>query len=98
MPGSESGDEEDDFFNISADLVELPVIKQAGPSNLDFDGLLQSPIQLHEDLTTGCGGQLWPAGMVLAKYILRKHRHNLKDKSMLGYDLSRRSCCEADFI
>lgn len=62
---------ENDIFNfVSTDLVDLPVIKSAGVSNIDFDGLLNPPLKLHEDLKEGCGGQLWPAGMVLAKYCL----------------------------
>jgi hypothetical protein len=75
-------DELADFFNISEDLVELRQIKQIGSASLDFDGLLASPLQLHEDLTNGCGGQLWPAGMVLAKYMLRQPPAKFSDKSM----------------
>ena len=82
MPGSESEEENNDFLGISTDLVELPVIKQAGTSSLDFDGVLSSPIKIHENLANGCGGQLWPAGMVLAKYLLRRQKDSFKDKSM----------------
>ncbi|KAF2142450.1 uncharacterized protein K452DRAFT_18939 [Aplosporella prunicola CBS 121167] len=75
--------EEEPFFNISEDLVELPQYKAAGDSSLDFDGLLSPPLRLHEDLKGGCGGQLWPAGMVLSKYMLRKHRDGLAGKSIV---------------
>lgn len=60
-----------DELLISEDLVESRQHKQAGTTTVNFDGLLATPLKLHEDLTNGCGGQLWPAGMVLAKYILR---------------------------
>lgn len=74
--------EDGDAFGISEDLVPPAVIKSAGVSELDFDGLLTPPLRLQEDLKNGCGGQLWPAGMVLAKYMLRKHAENLMGKTM----------------
>jgi protein N-lysine methyltransferase METTL21A len=75
-------EDEGTFFHISEDLVQSAEIKAAGTSVADFDGLLAKPLRLHEDLANGCGGQLWPAGMVLAKYMLRRPRDFLKDKSM----------------
>jgi hypothetical protein len=72
----------EEFFHISEDLVELPVIQHAGIISIDFDGLLSRPLQLHEDLAKGCGGRLWPAGMVLSRYMLRMHRESLRSKSM----------------
>lgn len=75
-------DQEDNSIGISEDLVQSPIHKAAGVSLVDFDGLLTSPLKLHEDLAEGCGGQLWPAGMVLAKYLLRRHRDSFKGKSM----------------
>lgn len=71
-----------DPLNISESLVPAREIKQAGQSNVTFDSLLQRPLLLKEDLKEGCGGQLWPAGMVLAKYMLRRHRSSLVDKTM----------------
>ncbi|PNS19563.1 Protein-lysine N-methyltransferase rrg1 [Sphaceloma murrayae] len=64
----------DDFLAglVNQDLVDLPEYKSAGVSSVDFGGLLGSPLRLHEDLKEGCGGQLWPAGMVLAKHLLRQ--------------------------
>ncbi|TKA69943.1 hypothetical protein B0A49_09954 [Cryomyces minteri] len=50
-----SDDEPDNVFNISEDLVQSPVHKAAGTSSLDFDGLLSTPLKLHEDLSGGCG-------------------------------------------
>jgi predicted nicotinamide N-methyase len=59
---------------ISADFVPLRENKLAGDTSLSFDGLLSPPLLLHEDLKDSCGGQLWPAGMVLAKWLLREQR------------------------
>ncbi|KAL4870615.1 hypothetical protein BDV12DRAFT_47313 [Aspergillus spectabilis] len=72
-----------DPFNISESLVPAREIKQAAQSHVSFDGLLQRPLLLKEDLKEGCGGQLWPAGMVLSKYMLRQHRSSLVDKTIL---------------
>ena len=54
----------------------------ATTTSLDFDGLLSEPLILHEDLQEGCGGQLWPAGMTLAKYLLQ-HRTSWQDKHII---------------
>jgi hypothetical protein len=75
-------DEELEFFKISEDLVQLPVMKAALTAFVDFDGLLNPPLHLHEDLAQGCGGQLWPAGMALTKYMLSRHKDTLKHKTM----------------
>ena len=77
-----SDSEDNGVFGVSEDLVPPAVIKSAGISEVDFDGLLSPPLKLHEDLKNGCGGQLWPAGMVLSKYMLRKHRDHLEGKEM----------------
>jgi hypothetical protein len=77
-----SDSEENDVFGVSQDLVPPAPMKAAGASEIDFDGLLSPPLKLHEDLKNGCGGQLWPAGMVLSKYILRKHARELAGKEM----------------
>ena len=58
-------------LSIGEDLVPMRLPKAAGQTSLNFSGLLHPPLLLHEDLKEGCGGQLWPAGMVLAKYILK---------------------------
>lgn len=62
---------------LADELTPLPEYKAAGNTSLGFSGLLEVPVRLHEDLTSGCGGQLWPAGMVLAKHMLRYHRDRL---------------------
>ena len=71
---------ENDLFSIE---VPAPEIKFAGITSIAFDGLLDPPLRLHEDLREGCGGQLWPAGMVLAKYMLTHHRHDLRGKNII---------------
>ncbi|KFA74596.1 hypothetical protein S40288_05803 [Stachybotrys chartarum IBT 40288] len=68
---------------ISEDFTPLPVLKAAGDTRLDFDGQLQQPLKLREDVRTGCGGQTWPAGMVLGKHLLRYHREKLNDARIL---------------
>lgn len=77
-----ASNDEDALLRLGGDLVAPAEIKSAGTTEVVFDGLLSSPIKLHEDLKNGCGGQLWPAGMVLAKYLLRKHRDSLQNKTM----------------
>jgi hypothetical protein len=67
---------------IGEDLTPLPTYKAASTTAIDFSGLLEPPLKLHEDLKTGCGGQLWPAGMILAQQMLRYHRKSLKDARM----------------
>ncbi|KAK6851112.1 Protein-lysine N-methyltransferase [Apiospora arundinis] len=64
---------------IGTDLAPPRELKAAATTNLDFSGLLSDGIQLHEDLKSGNGGQAWPAGMVLAKHMLRYHRNDLKN-------------------
>ncbi|KAI7219771.1 S-adenosyl-L-methionine-dependent methyltransferase [Hortaea werneckii] len=81
-----------DGFAISEDLVQSRTQKQAGTGEVDFDGLLQTPLKLHEDLAKGNGGQAWPAGRVLAKYLLRKKRDELKRSTMLAIALG----CQPD--
>ena len=78
----DSEEDSSGLFGISEDLVQSPVHKVAGVSTVDFDGLLSPPLRLQEDLSGGCGGQLWPAGMVLSKYMLRKYKDDIQDSSM----------------
>lgn len=63
-------------------FVPARVNKVASTSAVSFDGLLDPPLLLHEDLKEGCGGQLWPAGLVLAKYMLCHHKDSLAGKTM----------------
>lgn len=82
MAEDRSSSPEFDPFAIGVDLAPLPVYKSAATAGFDFDGLLAQPLRLHEDLTSGCGGQTWPAGMVLAKHMLRYHQKDLRDSRM----------------
>ncbi|KAF2625552.1 hypothetical protein BU25DRAFT_396916 [Macroventuria anomochaeta] len=79
-----SDDEENDIFGThQLDYVPPAPIKPAGVAEVDFDGVLSPPLKVHEDLKNGCGGQLWPAGMVLGKYMLRKHKDDLAGKTIV---------------
>jgi hypothetical protein len=66
-------------LSIGVDFAPLPTYKAAAITTVNFSGLLDPPLKLHEDLSKGCGGQLWPAGMVLAQHMLRYHKDMLKD-------------------
>ena len=70
------------FLGFSESLVPIRDRKTAQVSSVSFDGLLENPLLLKEDLKEGCGGQLWNAGMALAKYLLRQRRSDLFDKTM----------------
>lgn len=74
----------DAVFALSEELVQSPNHKFASVIHVDFDGLLQRPLRLHEDLAKGCGGQLWPAGIRLAKFLLREKCDELRNASMYG--------------
>jgi hypothetical protein len=67
---------------VGEDLTPLPAYKEASTRLVNFSNLLEPPLQLHEDLKSGCGGQLWPAGVVLAQHMLRYHKNSLKDARM----------------
>lgn len=68
-------------LDITEDLVPAQPRKLAGQTSLSFVGILDPPLILHEDLKEGCGGQLWPAGMHLAQYLLER-TSELKGKIM----------------
>ncbi|KAI9849259.1 MAG: Methyltransferase-like protein 21D [Sclerophora amabilis] len=88
MPAALVEDPEEDIqaaFNFSEDFVQSPSHKRASTTTFDLDGLLPAPgLRLHEDLSKGCGGQLWPAGIALAQYLLRYRREELRGKTMLS--------------
>jgi len=79
MP-SRSPTPENDIFSLS--VVADRENKAPGITSTDFNGLLLNPILLHEDLKEGCGGQLWPAGMTLAMYMIKYHQ-DLRGKSII---------------
>ena len=67
---------------VSQDLTPLPELKAAGNTCITFDGQLSRPLRLREDVRTGCGGQTWPAGMVLGKHMLRYHCKEMQNARM----------------
>ncbi|ETN36451.1 uncharacterized protein HMPREF1541_08729 [Cyphellophora europaea CBS 101466] len=79
---SRSPSPENDIFAVPDFIVPPREIKTAGSTDLTFNGILPAPLKLHEDLAEGCGGQLWPAGMTLAQYMLAYHK-NLRDKQIV---------------
>jgi hypothetical protein len=83
LPGPDSSPPSSpDGLRISESLAPTRVLKAAMTTDISFDGLLKEPLLLKEDLKDGCGGQLWPAGMALAKYLLSRHATDLSDKTM----------------
>lgn len=68
--------------SIGESLVPAQEAKQVSITEISLNGLLKRPLKLKEDLKEGCGGQLWPAGMVLARYMLRYHQSDLAHKTM----------------
>jgi len=56
-------------LEVSESLVPVRETKRAGTSCVSLNGLLRCPIFIKEDLKEGCGGQLWPAGLLLAQYL-----------------------------
>ena len=76
LEGSES------FLLVTEDLVPSLPPNLPTTTTLDFSGLLTPPLILQTDLKEGCGGQLWPAGRVLAKYLLQCKMDELRGKTM----------------
>ncbi|TLD19018.1 hypothetical protein E2P81_ATG01746 [Venturia nashicola] len=76
-------DETLDAVTFGKELIQQPTLKSPRLTAVDFDRLLDPPLRLHEDLKEGCGGQLWPAGMVLAKYMLRMRQETIKEKTII---------------
>lgn len=69
-------------LDIGQAYVPLPVYKEAGTATVDIDSLLSPALKLREDLSSGCGGQTWLAGMVLAKHIFKYHREDFESERM----------------
>ncbi|KAK2750639.1 dolichyl-diphosphooligosaccharide--protein glycosyltransferase subunit 1 [Myotisia sp. PD_48] len=69
---------------VSESLVPPREIACPTTSTVSLDGLLDPPLQLREDLKEGCGGQIWPAGVLLAKYMIEHHASiNLIGKTII---------------
>jgi hypothetical protein len=80
-PSDRTSDPSD--WTISEDLVQSPSHKTSSTTTVDFGGLLTPALTLHEDLARGNGGQAWPAGFVLARYLLRRKRDELRDAAAM---------------
>lgn len=62
-----------DFLDLSLGLAPEPIESVKGIAELDFDGLLKTPLRIEEDGGAhGCGGKLWPAGDLLSRYLIRQ--------------------------
>ncbi|KAI9886863.1 MAG: hypothetical protein M1823_001299 [Watsoniomyces obsoletus] len=60
-------------LEISEGLVDTRPQETPTLTTVDLDGLLHaSPLTIQQNATEGCGGRIWPAGIVLGKYMLRK--------------------------
>ena len=73
--------EELSILSISEDFVPSTVPTPSQQVTLAFDGLLTPPLILQTN-ETQCGGKLWPAGMVLAEYLLRDRVAEVEGKTM----------------
>ncbi|KAL2042293.1 hypothetical protein N7G274_004781 [Stereocaulon virgatum] len=69
-------------LSVSEDLVPSRTEQQSQIVTLNFKGLLDPPLKLQTDVSE-CGGQLWPAGMVLAEYLLRNKMDELRGKTIV---------------
>jgi len=74
---------QNDVFAIDETVVPSQTHKVASTTEITFDGLLDPPLLVHEDLKEGCGGQLWPAGMLLSRYMLIYHKTDLVGKVII---------------
>lgn len=75
-------EETDSFLSVTEELVPSLPPNLPTTTTLDFSGLLTPPLILQTDLKEGCGGQLWPAGRVLAKYLVQCKMDELRGKTM----------------
>lgn len=73
--------EELSLLSISEDLVPSTGETPSQEVILAFDGLLCPPLVLQTN-ETECGGKLWPAGIVLAEYLLRNKMDEIVGKKM----------------
>lgn len=83
-PGSDS---EGSQLLIGESLIPVRERKLPGTTVVTLDGLLTEPLLLKEDLKQGCGGQLWPAGLLLSKYMLEEHATDLVGKTMFVHPI-----------
>lgn len=81
-----SEDEVDPFSRL--DLVAMNTPPEYGAVGETTFDLLDSPVQLAQDLSRGCGGKIWEAANVLVDYCL------WKDKTMAGEFLNNKRVLE----
>ena len=77
-----ASEEVETLLTVAEDLVPSRNDELRATVSLQFDGLLNPPLILKQDLKEGCGGKTWPAGMVLAEYFLRCRLESLKNQKM----------------
>lgn len=73
---------EGETLSILESFVPASAQKTPSTTAVSFNGFLDPSLLLHEDMKEGCGGQLWPVGIVLANYMLRHHQDGLAEKTM----------------
>ncbi|MCJ1347955.1 hypothetical protein MMC31_006185, partial [Peltigera leucophlebia] len=78
-----SSEQTEPFLLVTEDLVPSLPPNLPTTTTIDFSGLLTPPLILQTDLKEGCGGQLWPAGRVLAKYLLQLKMDELRGKTIV---------------
>ena len=100
MPPSPSPEEnENDFFSsFGEDFVKSPEHIPASIKSVDFGGLLEPPLLLHEDLAAGCGGMLWPAGMRMAKYLLKMKKEEIRNAESMCVATTSISSCDLNLV
>ena len=69
------------LLSVSEELVSAPFQTPSQEVTLSFQGYLDPPLILQTN-ETECGGKLWPAGMVLAEYILGNKMAEMEGKEM----------------
>ena len=94
---SGSADDDLSILSISEDLVPSPAPIPSQKVTLSFDGLLNPPLVLQTNQTQ-CGGKLWPAGMVLAEYLLRNRMAEVHGKTMFVRSDARSFNCSVASI
>lgn len=71
--------EDNSVFTVSEELVPSHIATQSAEVRLDFHCSHNLRLQTN---VGECGGQVWPGGMVLAEYLMKRQMDNLKGKTM----------------
>ena len=82
LQASSTFNEAETLLTVAEDLVPLRDEEVQSTISMNLDGLLNPPLTLKQDMKEGCGGKTWPAGMVLAEYLLRCRLDSLKARTM----------------